>query len=308
MLSRINEALHGKDSNHELKFQIDTVEFYFNTKTIPTTFDDGSQGVTLVMENISERKKAEEEREKLLHDLGERVKELHCLYEISKLVEKPGVSLQEILRETCNLLPPSWQYPDIACARVVFEKREFKTENFRESPWKQSAGIKLHDKQVGTVEVCYLEEKPTVYEGPFLRDERNLIEAVAERLGRITERMKAEAKIRALFNAIPDLMFQIAKDGTILDFKAAKEFPTSLPPSEFLGKKVQEVMPSEFAQQVMHYVKRTLQTGDIQIFEYQLPVPLQSRNMRDFEARIVAIDENEVLAIVRDNTVRKPMS
>lgn len=78
-----------------------------------------------------------------------------------------------------------------------------------------------------------------------------------------------------------------------------------MPPSEFLGKKIYDVMPTEFAQQVMHYVRRALQTTDTQIFEYQLPVPLKSRNMRDYETRIVASGEDEVLAIVRDITERK---
>ena len=116
---------------------------------------------------------------------------------------------------------------------------------------------------------------------------------------------KSEAKNRALLNAIPDLLLQINIDGTFLDIKPAKGFPTAVPPSEFLGKKIYDVMPTEFAQQVMRYVGLALQTTDTQIFEYQLPVPLKSRNMRDYETRIVASGEDDVLAIVRDIIERK---
>lgn len=100
-------------------------------------------------------------------------------------------------------------------------------------------------------------------------------------------------------------MLNIDKDGTFLDLKPAKGFPTAVPPTEFLGKNIFEVMPKKFAQRVMHYVMLALQTEDIQIFEYQLPVPLQSQNMRDYEARIVASGKDEVVAIVRDITERK---
>ena len=92
----------------------------------------------------SKRKKAEEEREELLHNLAERAKELNCLYGLSKLIEKPGISLEEIFKGAINLIPPSWQYPDITCARIVFEDREFKTDNFKITKWVQSADIKVH--------------------------------------------------------------------------------------------------------------------------------------------------------------------
>jgi DNA-binding NarL/FixJ family response regulator/signal transduction histidine kinase len=135
------------------------------------------------------------EKKALTHALGERVKELSCLYSISKLIMTPDISLDEILQGAVNLIPPSWQYPEITCARVILEEREFRTENYRESLWKQTADIFVHDKISGFVEVCYLEEMPEIDEGPFLMEERNLIDAIAERLGRTTERLQSEERI-----------------------------------------------------------------------------------------------------------------
>jgi len=146
--------------------------------------------------------KSEETLRKQMHDLGERMKELNCLYGISSLIEKPGSSLDEILQGTVDLIPPSWQYPEITCARLTLGKQEFKTKNFRESVWKQTSDIILLGERIGSLEVCYVEEMPEIDEGPFLKEERCLIDVIAEHLGRITDRKRAE---EALNKAHDDL-------------------------------------------------------------------------------------------------------
>jgi len=154
-------------------------------------------GQIVSIRDITERKKAGEEKERLLHNLGGRVKELHCLYGLSKLVETPAISLEGILRGMVDLIPPAWQYPDITCARIIFEDEEFKTANFQITKWKLSADIKIYGKKVGAVEVYYLKERPKTDQGLFLKEERNLIIAISERLGRIAERMQAEEELEA---------------------------------------------------------------------------------------------------------------
>ncbi|GAI76513.1 unnamed protein product, partial [marine sediment metagenome] len=101
-----------------------------------------------------------------------------------------------LYQEVANLLPPSWQYSGIACARIVIEGNEFKTANYRESEWKQSSDITVGGKKVGVVEVNYLEEQPGADEGPFSKEERLLIDAVAERLGRITDEKRLQDNCR----------------------------------------------------------------------------------------------------------------
>ncbi len=145
-----------------------------------------------------QRISAEERLEQKTHALGERVKELNCLYDISNLIEKPGISLKGIIKGVVDLIPPSWQYPEITCARIILEEQEYKTENFIETVWKQTSEIIVHDKRIGVLEVCYLEEKPEIDEGPFLKEERNLINAIAERLGHIIEHMQAERELKSI--------------------------------------------------------------------------------------------------------------
>ena len=131
-----------------------------------------------------------------VHQLDERVKELNCLYGISKLVQRRGADLSEILRGTVQLLPPAFQYPEIACARITWKEEVFETEEFERTPWHLISDLCAHGLHGGQLEVVYLAERPSADEGPFLREERALIDAVAERLGRIIERLEAEAALR----------------------------------------------------------------------------------------------------------------
>lgn len=144
---------------------------------------------------VARRKKLDEALRKQAYDLGERVKELDCLYGISSLVEKRHVPLSEILKRAVDLISSAWQYLPITCVRIILKDEDFKTDNFRETAWKQAADIVVHGKQVGTLEVCYLEERPESDEGPFLKEERILINAIAELLGVIVDHEEAEEEV-----------------------------------------------------------------------------------------------------------------
>ncbi|KKK75387.1 hypothetical protein LCGC14_2874220, partial [marine sediment metagenome] len=97
-----------------------------------------------------------------------------------------------------NLIPPAWQYPEITCARILLQGKEFKTEDFETSVWNQVSNIKVYGKMNGTVEVYYTEEKPTDFEGPFMKEERDLVDAISERLARIIERKQADEEKQKL--------------------------------------------------------------------------------------------------------------
>ncbi len=133
--------------------------------------------------------------QKRTHDLTQRIKELNCLYGISALRERPGTTLEEILQGVADLIPPSWQYPEITCARVIMGYQEFKTKNFSETTWKQTCDIIVHGEWAGTLEVYYI-ERPEGVEELFAEEERHLLNAIAERLGRVAERVQADDALR----------------------------------------------------------------------------------------------------------------
>lgn len=139
------------------------------------------------------------EREAIEHALRERVKELRCLYGIAKLGERHQASLEGLLQGAVDLLPSSWQYPEAACARILFEEKDFRSAGFQETGFRQAADITMAGKKVGVVEVFYAKKTPPADEGPFLHEERALIDAVAEGLGRTAKRMRTEEELRSAY-------------------------------------------------------------------------------------------------------------
>jgi len=116
--------------------------------------------------------------------LKERVKELDCLYGLTNIVKNKNLSIDKALQKIITLIPPAWQYPNITCARIIIDNKEYKTNNFKETKWSQVSNIILDDKKIGVLEVYYLEEKPQLDEGPFLIEERRLIDAISDLLGK----------------------------------------------------------------------------------------------------------------------------
>ena len=146
------------------------------------------------IQNLAEHQQVDDALRKRTRDLEKRAKELHCLFSISRLVEEPGISLEEILQGIVDLIPPAWQYPQVAAARVLVGDQSFETNNLKQTVWKQSSDIVVQGERIGALEVCYLAERPEGDEGPFLKEEKSLLNAIAERLGRIIERIRAETE------------------------------------------------------------------------------------------------------------------
>ena len=138
----------------------------------------------------------ETEPDKIEFALCERIKELNCLYGISQLAERYLHSLDNLLRELVNFLPYSWQYPEVTCARILFKGKTYASDRFKVTDWRQSAQIYMYHEPVGEVGIFYLEECPPADEGPFLEEERALLDTVAEQIGTIATRISAEMELQ----------------------------------------------------------------------------------------------------------------
>jgi signal transduction histidine kinase len=124
--------------------------------------------------------------------LRERVKELTCLYGIAQVAERADAELEEMFHIIVDLLPPAWQYPEIAAARIVVDDHSPTTPGFRPGRYQQSADIIVSGCRRGVVEVHYVEERPEFAAGAFLEEEEKLIVAVAREVALIVERKDAE--------------------------------------------------------------------------------------------------------------------
>ncbi len=124
--------------------------------------------------------------------LHERVKELTCLYGISQICEQDGVSLEAILQDIVEHLPLAWQYPEIAFGKIILDGRSYLTSGFREGHQKLTSDIVVNSIRRGNVEVVYTKDKPEIDEGPFLKEERTLMNTIAAQIESIIQRKQAE--------------------------------------------------------------------------------------------------------------------
>jgi PAS domain S-box-containing protein len=164
------------------------------------------------LQDITARKEAEEELRNTSRKLEERLKELSCLYSIAKLMDDPELSQESLLAKVAGLLPPSWQYPEKACARIISDGREYVSGPFQDTPWKMASEIKAGGMSAGLVEVCYLEPRPEGPEGLFRQDERLLLDAVAERLGNYLQRVATEREIARYRGQLEELVSERTKE------------------------------------------------------------------------------------------------
>ncbi len=114
--------------------------------------------------------------------LRERTKELAALHKTARLMQDDSLPIADLLAEVVALLPPAWQYPEITAARIKIGGLDIKTPDFHISPWKMASEIQIVGDEPGLIEVVYLEERPDSVEGPFLAEERELIDSLSEML------------------------------------------------------------------------------------------------------------------------------
>ena len=241
LVERVHKAMDGDYSTFELHYADDGNDRYFNIKLFPATFEDGSKGITLSMEDISERKLTD-------FALRERVKELDCLYKLSQLVADAGLDEEMIFNGVVSCIPPAWQFPDYTSARMVVYDRSYESPGFQEHDLKQDVKILVGDEKVGVLEVFVSEDAPFDRMGPFLPEESYLMEAVAQRLGSAIERIQAERRLKESQEKYSAVV-ENTNEGTIIvqDGKIQFANRASL---ELVGYTPDELFGSDFSQYV----------------------------------------------------------
>jgi hypothetical protein len=120
--------------------------------------------------------------DKIMDALRERAKELHCLYAVHEVLNRPDIAVPDACHELLRILPPGWQYPDACFVRITLQGTVYEPPQSSTSPWVQKADIEVHGQPVGAIEVFYTEPMPEADEGPFLKEERKLIDTIAAHL------------------------------------------------------------------------------------------------------------------------------
>jgi PAS domain S-box-containing protein len=260
-----------------------------------------------VLTDITELKQAEVA-------LRERFKEFACLYSITTLMASPGALLEETLDETVRLIPPGWQFPEVAAARLVVGGRTFQTSHFREATARQACQVLVEGRPVGQLEVCYLEERPASHEGPFLAEERALLNAIAERVGFLVEHKQAEAalreseeKYRVLVETTNTGFLILNNEGKVID--ANEEYVRLTGHSELgdiIGKTVIEWTADYDQQRNAAAVAQCIKVGFVKNFVTDYVDGNGRITPIEVNAAIIRTDESmRIVSLCRDITERK---
>lgn len=255
--------------------------------------------------DIYKRNQIEQELQKKTRDLDERVKKLNCLYGISKVSEKQDLSLDKILQEIIPLIPPAWQFPQITCAQLVLDDRIYRTNNYQETAWNQTSDILVNGDRVGMLEVCYLEEKPKRDEGPFLQQERNLLNTITERLGKTIERKRTEDALRKAQNELEQRVDVHTRELSTL-LKVSYSIASTLELEPLLELILDQLRT------VVDYTSISILTlaEEMTVLAYRGPAPQEEALQFHFLAKSAWIDqelffnrhEPYIIADVQDNT------
>lgn len=182
--------------------------------------------------------------------LRERLKEQNCLHAIYKATEDLDKPLVDVVRELATLLPAGWQYTDIAAAQVQLDDHTYPEVISKMIVAEQRASVSVEGKVHGWVTVWYTQERPEAFEGPFLQEERTLIENVASRLSEYLLRRRAEkalqeseARFRAFFDNTRQAIALIENGLFISANQASLDMLGFDQPNRLVGKSPVDISP-----------------------------------------------------------------
>lgn len=193
----MSKALNGETlTNIRLTFKKkDGNEIIVEGTLFPRYEEERITSIEGIFHDMTKHEKMKIILERQNYILNQRVRELKCLFSISNIVEITEGTIDSVLQKIVETLPYAWQYPEIACARISLYGREYKTNNFKDTKWKKSRDILIKKQPVGKLEICYLEERPNINDGPFMDEELHLIDEIAERLEKIIEEKEMEEEL-----------------------------------------------------------------------------------------------------------------
>lgn len=153
-------------------------------------------GLSGLRREIARREEAEKITNQTVYNLKERVKELKTLYAVTRILQDEDAPLKKLFNEIAETLPAGWQYPEITAARICFAGTEYTSNNYKHSAYCQRAEIKTDSGSVLIIEMVYLQQMPDQDEGPFLNEERNLINMLAEMIKMNLDRRKRRDELK----------------------------------------------------------------------------------------------------------------
>ncbi|MBD3298358.1 MAG: PAS domain S-box protein, partial [candidate division Zixibacteria bacterium] len=268
------------------------------TNKVPLRDNDGNiVGILGIYSDITELKDKEKELQRRTKELGERVKELSCMFNIMRTV-RDNQPLDDLLQAVVRHLPPGWQYPDITCARLRLDDKEFTTDPFQESPWVLQCPIRVNGEACGSIEVFYTKDVPALEDGPFLQEERGLLSSIAEVIGETIALRNANTAVQQsrdflqrLVDAIPQPLFYKDHEHIYRFVNRALCEYLEQPLDSVLGHNVFDIQPLSRAKEFNDHDRLLLKHGGTQ--DYETVVVLRDSAVRPVRMHKAVLKRND---------------
>jgi PAS domain S-box-containing protein len=269
------------------------------------------QGMVL---DITAQREAEIARDRLLHDVNERIKELTTIYEVLRILEDDARPFGDQLHEIVHLLPRGWRFSSLAAARATFGDFSYATEGFDTTPWMLNASF--HDGTVsGTLELSYIEAPPIDAANAFLLDEVDLLRSVGDIISSHLQRREAQSELerserrfRSLVQNASDIIDVMDASGNLSYVSPPTQRLLGYAPEEMIGRNAFEFLHPDDSPRVLAELQRTAETPGVGIL-----VEMRAIHKQGHEVWIEAVannllDDPDVSGIVvniRDISERK---
>ncbi len=171
-------------------------------------------GVLARHQEMESLRRSSEDRNRWLHELKQRVKELSCLYGIEKLLATAGDLIEPVFQGVVNLVPRACRHDTICCARIRVQNQEYLSDNFQETQWRKSFALNALGSPVGTLDVGFREKPPTLQRSIFSPEEQELLHAISDRLSQFIDRWQTQVRLRQIHEEIRKLSHAVEQSAS----------------------------------------------------------------------------------------------
>lgn len=317
ILPNIKEALKGTESAIEAYYKKNGLGSYFNIKFIPMVLDDGDKGVTIIFENITERKRIEdavrESEEKFRSVIEQSIEgmilsdEHGVITNYNSAAERiTGVGRQELLGRQM------WEAHHIILKNSPEVMKRMGDIRERMSQFMKT-GASAHLNRIRVVEINPPGMTPrTIQINLFnIKTKKGIIACTSIR--DVTELKKAETALkesneryRILAETAEDFIYIIDRDMRVLYLNESGAQSIGMRPEDAIGKQLSMLFPSETYAHMRDNLLRIFETGES--ISSELMIPLKDETVW-ISVKLTPIKEDgavtSVMGISRDIAHRK---
>ncbi|MEX2191445.1 MAG: PAS domain S-box protein, partial [Bacteroidota bacterium] len=264
--NQYRRALRGEQFSIEFSNVVFSDVRHYKVTFTPVVIGEKTDAVTVFSQDITEFKRSGIQKESLLNALKERVKELRVLHNTGRVLQRDAESLPAIFQAVAELLPDAWQYPGITAARILFDDKEYCTANYADSLWRLQREFITSSGKSGCIEVVYLEERPDESIGPFLNEEKELLDSLGEMIrvfldNRVmkTAIRESEQRYRHLIENSTDVVVTTTPEGVLTYTSPSIARILGYSENELIGRRFMDFIHPEDQQNTLQAMEQIVQ-------------------------------------------------